>query len=491
MAENEEKIAIRPPVVVVLGHIDHGKTSLLMAIRNFHVLEKETGGITQHVGAYEIEHEGKKITFIDTPGHEAFSAIRARGSNVADIAILVVDAVEGVKKQTKEAIDHIKKSGASLIVALNKMDKPGANPEMVKQQLNKEGVIVESLGGEVPSVEISAKTGKGIKDLLDLILLVAEIKNLKTDLSLRPEGVIIESCLDNKRGPTFTAILEQGILKKGDIIGTNSAAGKVRSLRDFQGKEIEQAFPSQPVVIVGFDKVPATGERFFQYLTLNQAKENIKEGNVIKPLESSEEEGKPALNLIIKADAIGSLEAIIESLRAISQEKVALRTIKLEVGNVNENDVNLAKSSKAVIFAFRVKKDNVAEKMLERDKIKCFNFDLIYDLIQKTKELMERKIKKEKTRVDVGKMEISVVFRTEKNRQIVGGRVIEGLAERTASLEIIRGGEKIGEGKIIEIQVNKKSFDSVKAGKECALLYQGSERIKEGDEVVFFKYVED
>jgi len=281
-------------------------------------------------------------------------------------------------------------------VALNKMDKPGANPEMVKQQLNKEGVIVESLGGEVPSVEISAKTGKGIKDLLDLILLVAEIKNLKTDLSLRPEGVIIESCLDNKRGPTFTAILEQGILKKGDIIGTNSAAGKVRSLRDFQGKEIEQAFPSQPVVIVGFDKVPATGERFFQYLTLNQAKENIKEGNVIKPLESSEEEGKPALNLIIKADAIGSLEAIIESLRAISQEKVALRTIKLEVGNVNENDVNLAKSSKAVIFAFRVKKDNVAEKMLERDKIKCFNFDLIYDLIQKTKELMERKIKKKK-----------------------------------------------------------------------------------------------
>lgn len=486
-----KETTIRPPIVVVLGHIDHGKTSLLMAIRDFHVLEKETGGITQHVGAYEIEHEGKKITFIDTPGHEAFSAIRARGSKAADIAILVVDAGEGVKKQTKEAINHIKESGVSLIVALNKMDKPGANPEMVKQQLSKEGIIVESLGGDVPSVEISAKTGKGIKDLLDLILLVAEMKDLKTDPSLRPEGVIIESYLDNKRGPTFTAILEQGILKKGDIIGANSAAGKVRSLRDFQGKEIEQAFPSQPVIIVGFDKVPAVGERFFQYPTLDQAKENIKEERIIKPLEPLEEEGKPILDLIIKADALGSLEAIVESLRAISQEKVALRTIKLEVGNVNENDAKLAKSSNAVIFAFRVKKDNIAEKMIERDKIKCFNFDLIYDLIQKAKELMERKIKKGKTRVEIGRMEISVVFRTEKNRQIVGGRVIEGLVERTAGLEIIRNGEKIGEGKIVEIQVNKKNFESVKEGKECAILYQGQERIKEGDELVFFKYVED
>jgi translation initiation factor IF-2 len=237
MEKNKENLIVRPPVVVILGHIDHGKTSLLMAIKNFNILEKEAGGITQHVGAYQIEHKDKKITFLDTPGHESFSAIRARGSKVADIAILVIDACEGIKKQTKEAINHIKEAGIFTIVALNKTDKPESNPEMVKQQLAKEDIVVESFGGDVLSIEISAKTGKGIDELIDLIQLAADMKELKADTNANPEGVIIESYLDNKRGPVATAIVEQGILKIGDIVGTNSVFGKIRSMEDFKVKK--------------------------------------------------------------------------------------------------------------------------------------------------------------------------------------------------------------------------------------------------------------
>ena len=491
MEKNKENLISRPPVVVILGHIDHGKTSLLMAIKNFNILEKESGGITQHVGAYQIEHKDKKITFLDTPGHESFSAIRARGSKVADVAILVIDACEGVKKQTKEAIKNIKESGITTIVALNKTDKPESNPEMVKQQLAKEDIIVESFGGEVLSIEISAKTGKGVDELIDLILLVAEMKELKADIEARPEGVIIESYLDNQRGPIATLIVEKGILKIGDAIGTNSAAGKIRSLEDFQGKEKKEIYPSEPAVITGLDKVPALGERFLSYKSADEAKEKIVNRDVFISSFKCVEADQPILSIIIKADAIGSLEGIEELFKTLPQEGVCLKVIKADVGNINENDIKLAKSSKSIIYAFRVKKDKTAEALIERDKVKFFEFDLIYGLAQKTRELMDRKIKKEKIRNDLGKMEISVIFRTEKNRQIVGGQVTEGEANRTATIEIMRNGEKLGEGKIIDLQANKKSFESVKSGKECAILYQGSERIKEGDELIFFKYVED
>ncbi|HNP79527.1 MAG TPA: translation initiation factor IF-2 [Candidatus Pacearchaeota archaeon] len=491
MEKKNENLIVCPPVVVILGHIDHGKTSLLMAIKNFNVLEKEAGGITQHVGAYQIEHKHKKITFLDTPGHESFSAIRARGSKAADIAVLVVDACEGVKKQTREAINHIKEAGISTVVALNKTDKPEANPEMVKQQLAKEDIVVESFGGDILSIEISAKTGKGIDELLDLIQLVAEMKELKADLNASPEGVIIESYLDNKRGPVATVTVEQGILKIGDIVGTNSVSGRIRSMEDFQGKEKTEAYPSEPVVIMGLDNVPALGERFSCFKTIDEAKSQIHNKEIFVSSFKCAETDKPILSVIIKADAIGSLEGIEELFKTLPQEDVCLRVIKADVGNVNENDAKLAKSSKSVIYAFRVKKDKTADALIERDKIKFFEFDLIYGLAQKTRELMERKIKKEKIREDLGKMEISVIFRTEKNRQIIGGLVTEGEANRTATIEIMRNGEKLGEGRIIDLQANKKSFESVKTGRECAILYQGNERIKEGDELVFFKYVED
>lgn len=488
MAANikQPDVISRPPVVVVLGHIDHGKTSLLMAIRDFNILEKESGGITQHVGAYQIEHNQKKITFIDTPGHESFSAIRGRGSKLADIAVLVIDASEGIKKQTKEAITHIKNAGLTTIVALNKMDKPGANPEMVKQQLSKEDVLVESWGGQVPSVEISAKTGQGITDLLDMIQLVAEVADLKAETGVLAEGTIIEAYLDPKKGPTSTVLIENGTLHQGDFIATDSVAGKVKNLGDFLQKEMEEANPSDPAVIIGFEGVPAVGEKFHAFSSYEEAKANLKEREIKKDTFEFDP-CKKYLNLIIKGDAQGSLEGIVEVLKVLPQDNVCIRVIRSEVGDITEQDVKMAKTSEAIIIAFRVKKDKVAEISAENNKIKVYDFTIIYELAQKVRELMERKLTKEKERIDLGKIEVLAIFRTEKNRQIVGGNVIEGEVQKGASLEIFREGEKIGHGRIVELQSNKKDFDVIKKGKECGILYQGTERIKEGDELVVYK----
>jgi len=488
MAENikQSDVATRPPVVVVLGHIDHGKTSLLMAIRDFKVLEKESGGITQHVGAYQIEHNGNKITFIDTPGHESFSAIRSRGSKLADIAVLVIDAAEGIKKQTKEAIMHIKSAGILTIIAFNKIDKPGANPEMVKQQLTKEDIWVESFGGKVPSVEISAKTGQGITDLLDMIQLLAEVEELKAEFGVKAEGTIIESYLDPKKGPTSTVLVESGTLRQSDFVGTDSAVGKVKNLGDFLGKEMKEANPSDPAIIIGFENVPAVGEKFHVYASYDEAKSNLK----VRELKTEILEVDPTkkcLNLIIKGDAQGSLEGIGEVLKTLPQENVCVRVLKSEVGDITEADVKTAKTSEAVIIAFRVKKDKVAEISAENNKVKVYDFSIIYELAQKVRELMERKLVKAKERTDLGKIEVLAIFRTEKNRQIVGGNVIEGEVQKGASLEIFRNGEKVGQGRIVELQSNKKDFDVIKKGRECGILYQGSERIKEGDELVVYK----
>jgi translation initiation factor IF-2 len=482
----------RPPVVVVLGHIDHGKTSLLMAIKDFKVLSKESGGITQHVGAYQIEHNDQKITFIDTPGHESFSAIRSRGSKVADIGILVVDAAEGVKKQTKEAISHIKQAKLSTIVALNKIDKPEANPERVKQQLMEEDVVVESYGGQVPSINISAKTGKGISELLDLILLVAEMEDLNCDTASPAEGTIIEAYQDSRRGSTITAIIGKGVLKQGDFIGTDTAYGKVKNLEDFLGRPIEKAYPSDPIISVGFESMPIVGEVFKVYSSLDEAVSMVKPKEAKKARlefsdQAEEENGKKHLKLVIKADTFGSLEAIEEVLKTLPQETVGIKVLRSEVGDVNESDVKLAKSGTGAVIAFRVKKDKIAEIASQKEQTRIYDFEIIYTMAQQIRELMERKLKKEKERTDFGKMEITVIFRTEKNRQIIGGLVTEGEVVKGSQMEIFRGGEKIGQGRIIDVQANKKSFPSMKVGKECAILYQGDERIKENDEIVSFK----
>lgn len=486
--EKEENLISRPPIVVVLGHIDHGKTTLLTAIKDFGVLEKEVGGITQHIGAYEVEFGGKKITFIDTPGHEAFSAMRARGARVADIAILVIAADEGVQIQTKEAIKYIQKAQIPMIVAINKIDKPEANPEKVKRELSKEDILVESMGGKVPSVEVSAKTGKRIKDLLELILLVAEMEDLKADISKPAKGAVIESYLDGRRGPTATLLLREGVLKFGDIVGTSSTFGKIRILENFQGKSIKQALPSMPVVVIGFKDVPQVGEEFKVFNKIEEAEnfpqekkeEKLEERLVIEP-------GKKVLNLILKTDVLGSIEPIEGVLNNLPQEKVIPRILKSEVGNINESDVKLAKTAKAKIIGFRVKTDPIAQKMAQAEKIKIVNFEVIYDLAQAVRELMQKALKPEIVREDLGKVKTLVIFWTEKNRQIVGGKVLEGEVRRNGvQIEVFRNEEKVGEGRLINLQINKRDVERAVKGDECGILYEGNVKIQEGDILLIY-----
>lgn len=488
--QNQNKLIARPPVVVVLGHVDHGKSSILQAIKNFKILEKESGGITQHIGAYEIEHQDRKITFIDTPGHEAFSQIRSRGAKVADIAVLVVAAEEGVKPQTKEAISIIKKAEIPFIVAINKIDKPEADPEKVKRELSKEDILVESMGGEVPLVEVSAKTGKGISDLLEIVLLVADMEGLEADISKPARGVIIEAYLDNLRGPTATLLLSEGRLEPGQIIGTFSAFGKIKILEDFQGNSIPEALPSQPVIVLGLEEVPRVGEEFKFFSNLEEARTNLqalkKEAQEVPLSVDSKESEKRVLNIIIIADVLGSLEAIEQVLGNIPQEKVALRILKAQVGEITESDVKAAKRARAKILGFRVKANSVAKSLAERENIKIMQFEVIYELVEGVRNYMERMVKSEMAREDLGKMKILAIFRTEKNRQILGGRIIEGEIRKGTQIEVMRGEEIIGKGKLINLQRNKKEAEKILKGDECGILYEGSVKAEEGDVLLIY-----
>ncbi len=477
----------RPPVVVVLGHVDHGKSSLLEAIRDFKITSKESGGITQHIGAYEIEDKGRKITFIDTPGHEAFSAMRARGAEVADIALLVVDAAQSVQPQTKEAIMAIKRAEIPMIVVLNKIDLPNANPEKIKGELAKVDVSVESYGGTIPSVEVSAKEKTGIEELLEVILLVADLQDLKAETEVRTEGLIIESFMDGARGPVATAIIQRGVLKPRDIIATDLALAKVRSIKNFQGKEIKEALPSQPVIILGFEKVPAVGERFKSYTTEKEALEEIKKeepkrevGNTVLDLS----EGQKVLNIILKGDVFGSLEAIEGMLKNLPQDKVVLRILKSEVGDIAESDAKLAEMSGADIIGFRVKISPTVVKFMKNDldkKLRIMTFDIIYELIQAVRNRLEKSLEAEIVRQDVGKLKTLLVFWGEKNRQIVGGRITDGEFKKGLKLEVIRGDTKIGTGKIVNLQKNKKDVDLARKGEEAGILFEGNVKIEKGD----------
>ena len=478
----------RPPVVVVLGHIDHGKTSILDYIRKSHVQEKEAGGITQHIGAYQIGEGDKKITFIDTPGHEAFSAIRSRGAKVADIAILVIDAVEGIKTQTKEAISHIKESGIPFIVAFNKIDKFGSDPNKVKQDLIKQDITVEDLGGQVPSVLVSAKTGQGIPDLLDLILLVAEMEDLKADFSGLAKGVVVEAFLDSKKGPVATILLSKGILKGGDIVATPSTFGKIKKLEDFQGKEISKAEPYCPAILLGLDQAPKVGQQIQAFEDLETAKSHFKEKEKQELKESPEISAEQkALNLIIKADVEGSIEAIEQMFKALPQDKVVLRVLKSGIGEINENDFKLAKSFKALIIGFRVKMSQTAEILSKRQKTKVIKAEIIYELVEQIRAIMERRLRSKTIRTDLGKVRVLVVFMTEKSRQIVGGKVVEGEVQKGAKIEVYREEELIGKGKIINLQRNKKDIAKLAKGEECGILYDGNGRIDKGDILIIYR----
>ncbi|MAF44075.1 MAG: translation initiation factor IF-2 [Parcubacteria group bacterium] len=484
----KENIQPRPPVVVVVGHIDHGKTALLDSIRKSRVREKESGGITQHIGAYEVEKEGRKITFIDTPGHEAFSQMRSRGARVADIAVLVVAADEGVKPQTKEAISHIKKSGVPIIVALNKIDKPEANPDKVKGELAKNDILVESMGGKIPSIETSAKEGKGITELLEIILLVAEMENLKGDINKPGEGAVIEAYLDAKRGPTATLLLRDGALNKGDIVATPSTSGKIKILENFQGDLIEKSLPSMPIIVLGLNSVPQVGEKFKVFPDMESALKYVekKERKAEKAEVIFVEPGKKVLNIILKADVLGILEAIEGMIKILPQERVLLRVLKSEVGDINESDIKLAQSSRASIFGFRVKVNSSLLRIAEREKVRIITFEVIYELVQGIRQVMERVMKSEKVRVDLGKMKALVIFLTEKNRQIVGGKILEGEIKKGTLIEVLRNDELIGRGRLISLQKEKKNIESARKGEEIGILYEGDVKIEEKDTLLIY-----
>ncbi len=490
-----EPIIKRPPVVVVLGHVDHGKSSLLEAIKDFKITSKESGGITQHIGAYEVEHNSHKITFIDTPGHEAFSAMRTRGASVADIALLVVDTAQSVQPQTIEAIKAIKTADIPMIVVLNKIDIPTADPEKIKRELAKIEVFVESMGGEIPSVEVSAKEKTGITELLEMILLIAEMQDLNADIKSPAEGLVIESHMDSLRGPVATVIVEKGILKVKSIVATDIAMAKIKSLQDFMGKTIDNVHPGSPAVILGFETVPAVGETFKTYATAQDAMAKLKTEKkkiAINYSTVTVDPNKKILNIILKGDVFGSIEAIEGMLKNLPQDQVVLNIVKSEVGDINESDAKLAETVGAQIIGFRVKISPDVMQLMRfdtRKKVRIKTFEIIYELIQEVRNGMEKSLESATVRTEIGKIKALIIFFGEKNRQIVGGKIIEGEIKRALKLDVIRGDVKVGAGRIVTLQRNKKEVDLLKKGDECGIMFEGNVKVEQGD--ILAAYVEE
>ncbi|MBI1985027.1 MAG: translation initiation factor IF-2 [Candidatus Wildermuthbacteria bacterium] len=486
-SDNPKAISSRPPVVVMLGHVDHGKSSLLEAIRkDFRITSKESGGITQHIGAYVAEYQGKKITFLDTPGHEAFSAMRSRGAKVADVAVLVVAADEGIKPQTKEAIDVIAKAKLPFIVAIHKVDKPGADPARVKADLGTHGVYLESMGGNVPFVETSATTKQGISELLEMVLLVSEVEGLETDPAKPAEGLVVETSVDSQRGPAATLLVLNGVLQKGDIVGTKSSFGKARILEDWEGASLDAVPAGTPVLVIGFEQSPGIGEEFKVFPEESSARANVVLQEAKKNIAALAPTEGGVLPIILKADFTGSLEALEAVLHALPQEAKSLKIIFAETGDVNEKDVKLAQGTEAKIYAFRVKTKKDAGDYANREHIGIETFDIIYDLIQKVREALERPQTMETVRTDLGTLKVLAVFFTEKNRQIVGGRVEDGEIQKGSRIEVMRNGQIAARGKMTSLQKNKQETQLVKKGEECGIAWEGDGKIEAGDSLKFF-----
>lgn len=487
----------RPPVVVVLGHVDHGKTKLLDAIRKTNVVEGESGGITQHIGAYQAEISGRTITFLDTPGHEAFTAIRSRGAKVADIAVLVVAADESVKPQTKEAIRIIKDAGLPIVIAINKIDKEGANPAKVKQDLAQEDVLVEEWGGQTPAIAISAKQGTGIPELLEMILLVADLQELKEVVSGPANGIIIESNLDKRRGYVATALVQEGILRVGDWIVVGPVVGKVKSMEDFMSHAIEEARPSQPVLITGWPEAPRVGESFRTAIAKKAAEDMAAEAPTPPPIAFDTYrgpslvetgDGKTTLNIIFKADVASSLEAIELSMNAIPNEQIGLRVLSAGIGNISEADVKTAAAKGAVIIGFRVQTDPNAAKLAERDGIVIKSFDIIYELIETIRKDLTALLPTQTQRTVLGKLRVLAIFKRDARAIILGGRVTSGSVRKGIIVDLVRNDVPTRIGKISSLQQEKEDVDEVAHGVECGIridTYAFDGDIQEGDILEF------
>ena len=504
--EDEKKMKKRPPVVCVMGHVDHGKTSLLDKIRDTHVIAGEAGGITQHIGASVVEINGEKITFLDTPGHEAFTAMRMRGANSTDIAILVVAADDGVMPQTVEAINHAKAAGIEIVVAINKIDKPSANIDRVKQELTEYELIPEDWGGSTICVPVSAHTGEGIKELLEMVLLTAEVMELKANPNRRARGLVIEAELDKGKGPVATVLVQKGTLRVGDPIAAGSAYGKVRAMMDDQGRRVKEAGPSMPVEILGLNDVPNAGEVFVGCKNDKDARsfaETFISQNKIKKLEETKskmslddlfnqiQEGNlKELGIVVKADVQGSVEAIKQSLVKLSNEEVVVKIIHGGVGAINESDVTLAAASNAIIIGFNVRPDATAKETAEREGVDVRLYRVIYNAIEDVESAMKGMLEPVFEEKVLGHAEVRQTFKASGVGTIAGSYVLDGTFERDCQARIVRDGVVIYDGKLASLKRFKDDVKEVKAGYECGFVFERFNDIKEGDQVEAFKMVE-
>lgn len=504
--EKQEDMVPRSPVICVMGHVDHGKTSLLDAIRKTNVTDKEAGGITQHIGAYTVNVNGQKITFLDTPGHEAFTAMRMRGANSTDIAILVVAADDGVMPQTVEAINHAKAAGIEIIVAVNKIDKPGANIERVKQELTEYGLIAEDWGGSTVFVPVSAKSGEGIEQLLEMILLTAEVLELKANPNRRARGLVIEAELDKGRGPVATILVQKGTLKVGDFVSAGAASGKVRAMVDDKGRRVKEAGPSIPVEILGLGDVPNAGEIFIAHENDKEAKyyaetfvaqnkekllEDTKAKMSLDDLFSQIQAGNlKELNLIIKADVQGSVEAVKQSLMKLSNEEVVVKCIHGGVGAINESDVILASASKAIIIGFNVRPDTQAKATAEREGVDVRLYKVIYQAIEDIEAAMKGMLDPVFEEKVIGHAEVRQIFKASAVGNIAGSYVLDGMFQRGCKIRITREGEQIYEGELASLKRFKDDVKEVKAGFECGLVFEGFDSMQELDIVEAYIMVE-
>ena len=494
--DTDDNLVDRAPVVVVMGHVDHGKTSLLDYIRHAHVTDTEAGGITQHIGAYRVNINDRDITFLDTPGHEAFTTMRARGAQVTDIAILVVAADDGIMPQTVEAINHAKAAGVSVIVAINKMDKPGANPEQVKQQLTEYELIPEEWGGDTPCVPVSAKTGMGIDDLLEMVLLVADMKELKANPDRAAKGTVIEARLDKGRGPVASILVQNGTLRTGDIVVAGMAVGHVRAMTDDKGRRVKEAGPSIPVEITGLDDVPTGGDTFNAVTDERLARELVEQRKHEKKEAEFNARTKVTLDnlfdqmklgevkelkIIVKADVQGSVEAVRQSLEKLSNEEVRVNIIHGAVGAVNESDVMLANASNAIIVGFNVRPDATAQANAERDGVDMRMYRVIYDCIEEIESAMKGMLAPKTREVILGTAEVRNVIRIKSIGNIAGSYVKSGKIQRGAGVRVVRDGIIIADDTIGSLQRFKDSVKEVAEGYECGIGLEKYNDIKEGD----------
>ena len=493
---SEENLEKRPPIVTVMGHVDHGKTSLLDAIRHAKVTASEAGGITQHIGAYTVTLNGEKITFLDTPGHEAFTAMRARGAQITDIVILVVAADDGIMPQTKEAINHCKAAGVPMIVAINKIDRPGANIDRVKQELTEHGLVSEDWGGDTICVPVSAKTGENLESLLEMVILTAEMQELQADPNRKGKGTVIEAKLDKGRGAVASLLIQNGTLNVGDSILVGSTYGRIRAMFDDRGKKIKSAGPSIPVEVLGLSEVPAAGDRFVvvkdEKTARNMAearKEKIRTAShqssnrvSLEDLYSQIQEGKvKELSIVVKADVQGSVEAIKQSLEKLSTDDVKVRVIHGAVGAITETDVTLGAASNAIVIGFNVRPDNNAVVQAEKDNVEIKTYRIIYDAIEDVKSAMIGMLDPEYKEVVNGKAEVRMTYKISNVGTIAGCYVIDGKIIRNSDIRVIRDGIVIFESKLASLKRFKDDAKEVAKGYECGLSVEKFNDLKEGD----------